>query len=108
MKKLSIVFVIIIAFASLSGCSVKKPNNSDIIGMWYSTSGDKCSAEFYVNGIVKAEGQNTEVGIYAYDSRSMEGVIFEADWIPRIHKFYYFLDDTLKINSKEYYRKKTE
>lgn len=106
MRKLFVVIAIIIALVSMYSCRSQGHDNSDIVGMWYSASGDDSSVEFYKNGNVKMEGYNAGTGMYSYDSGEMEGEIFMPGFIiPRIYKFYCFLDDTLQISDKEYLRK---
>ncbi|MGE5496045.1 MAG: hypothetical protein ACM3S4_12180 [Burkholderiales bacterium] len=109
MRKLSVVIAIIITIVSLPGCNGQRHDNSDVIGTWYNTSDDESFMVFYDDGTIKMEGYNAGVGKYSYDSREMEGwIIMPGFLIPRIHKFYCFLDDTLQINDEEYSKEKPD
>jgi hypothetical protein len=86
--------------AFFTGCGDKK-DNDDVMGTWYSASGDGHYVVFSAVGTVSIDGSDLAVGAYSYDPGEMEGTILLAG---RLYKFYVFLDDTLDIGDKVYAR----
>ena len=102
MRKLSVLLVLMaVIMAVLTGCA-ETYNSDGIVGTWYDASDDQNSVMFCRNGTVLIQGDGMGVGLYTFDSREMDGLIFLAGIVPRIQGVYLFLDDTLSIGNIEY------